>query len=306
MGIYSRDYYRSDTRGWRNPSFASGCKWLVIANVVVFVLQLLVNRNAVVSVMGDEMIVRPVSVITELFELDPGKVIHGQVWRLVTYAFCHDSGNLLHILFNMLFLVWFGTTLERMYGSREFVGFYLGGALVSGIAFLALGLFLRDLTPAIGASGAVMAVVVLYAVHFPRDEIFLLGLIRVQIRFLVLFYIAYDLFPVLKTLGGESVGDGIAHSAHLGGAAFGYLYHHFGLRIDRLTSSFQGLQKRWPLRRRPPVRIYRPPVVETKESLDVKVDAILKKIQEHGEASLTDHEREVLRTASERYKGKAR
>jgi membrane associated rhomboid family serine protease len=292
MGIYNRDYFRNDQRSWRQGWLGSGYKYLIAANVVVFVCQLLLPP------------------VTRLFDLAPEAVIEGQVWRFLTYAFCHDPHNPLHILFNMLFLAWFGATLERMYGTREFILFYLVAAVASGLAFFALALALGDPSPAIGASGAVMAVVVLYAIHFPRDEVYLLGLIRVQIRFLVLFYVVFDLWPVLGALGGEGRSDGVAHAAHLGGLAFGFVYQRFGLRLDRVLDGFKRL--RAPRIRSPKrpqsVRLYDPSAErsdsfsERGENLDVKVDAILEKIQAHGEASLTEQERDVLRMASQRYK----
>ena len=285
MGIYNRDYFRNDQRRWRQGWLGSGYKWLIAANVIIYVLQFVLPP------------------VTGLFELAPALVIDGQVWRLVTYAFCHDPRSPLHILFNMLFLAWFGATLERMYGTREFILFYFVAAVASGAAFVALAFALGDPTPAIGASGAVMAVVVLYAIHFPRDEVYLLGLIRLQIRYLVLIYLVFDLWPVLGALSGESRSDGVAHAAHLGGVAFGYLYHRFGLRLDRVWDTLKRLQvPRIRSRKRPEsVRLY-DPSVERSENLDVKVDAILEKIQAHGEASLTEQERDVLRMASQRYK----
>lgn len=291
MGIYNRDYFRSDNRVLGEGFLASGFKWIIAANVVVYICQLIVPE------------------LTDLLDLSPVAVFHGQVWRLVTYAFCHDYHGLpFHILFNMLFLYWFGATLERMYGTREFVLFYFAGALVSGAANLALSFALRDSTPAIGASGAVMAVVMLYAIHFPRDEMYFF-LFRVQIRFLVLFYVVVDLLPVLQAVGGEGRSDNVAHMAHLGGLAFGYLYYHFGLRLDRGWASLKRLRApRIRMKRRPEsIRLFEPedrevPREDRSENLDVKVDAILAKIQAHGEASLTDQERDILRRASQRYK----
>ena len=153
-----------------------------------------------------------------------------------------------------------------------------------------------------------MAVVVLYAVHFPRDEIYVL-LFRVQIRYLVLFYVVYDSWPILAAFGGQGRSDGIAHGAHLGGLAFGYLYHRLGLRLDR---TFEKLKRVPAVRLRRPkrpesIRIYDPAgdvprSPERRENLEVEVDAILEKIQAQGEASLSDHERDILRMASQRYK----
>jgi len=288
MGIYNRDYFRNDNRPLREGFLDSGFKWIIAVNVVVFICQIVSN-----------------DALTRWLDLAPDDVRHGQIWRLVTYAFCHDTHGLpLHILFNMLFLYWFGATLERMYGTREFVLFYLAGALVSGAANLGLSLLLRDQAPAIGASGAVMAVLMLYAIHFPRDEMYVF-LFRVQVRFVVLFYVVVDLLPVLQAVRGDGRTDNVAHMAHLGGLAFGYLYHHFGLRLDRGWGSIKNLRAPRIRIKRPPesIRVYDPYKEEDpSENLDVKVDAILAKIQAHGEASLNDQERETLRRASQRYK----
>jgi membrane associated rhomboid family serine protease len=286
MGIYNRDYFRSDNRPLSEGFLASGYKWLVAINVVVFICQVIVPE------------------VTEFLDLAPVAVLHGQVWRMLTYAFCHSPADVLHIVFNMLFLVWFGATLERMYGTREFVRFYLASAVVSGLANLLLAILLHDGTPTIGASGAVMAVLMLYAIHFPRDEMYLL-LFRLQVRYVVLLYVIFDLFPLLQVLGGRGRTDNVAHMVHLGGLAFGYLYYYFGLRLDRGWLSLKGLRAPRLRIKRPPesIRIFEPyETQEHNENLDVKVDAILAKIQAHGEASLTEQERETLRRASQRYK----
>jgi membrane associated rhomboid family serine protease len=309
MGIYSRDYVREDRRGWSGAGGGwgtPGCKWIIAANIVVFIAQLVITRPADV-VLDDQMFHIRESVVTKILELDPSRTLHGEVWRLFTYAFCHQpSGGLpLHLIFNMLFVGWWGTTLERMYGTREFVLFYLTAAFFSGLAFLGLSLLQGDPTPAIGASGAVMAIMALYAIFFPREEILLFFFVRIQIRFLVLAYLVFDLLPVLQALGGNANSDGVAHAAHLGGLAFGFAYHRFGWRIDQLGNRFSPLlnRRRWIRPRH--VKVYRPPE-EAPQSLDVKVDAILDKIHSQGEASLTDQERDILRKASERYKSNQR
>lgn len=308
MGIQNRDYYREDRRpSWNAVWGQSGYKWLIAINVAVFLLQLFIVRSQPVEAGDGIFYTSRVQVVTEALDLNPTAVIHGEVWRLLTYAFCHDTGNLLHIVFNMLFLAWLGSTLEAMYGTREFVLFYLVAAVVSGLTFMAIELLLHNGSPAIGASGAVLAVTALYALHFPRQEVFLFGLIRMQIRFLVLMYLIFDLLPVLSALSGQGGGDGIAHAAHLGGLVFGYVYYRSGMRLERLSANMNLKRirpKRW-WKHSDAVRIYQPPQ-EMEQNLDRKVDVILEKIQEHGESSLTDHERELLRKASERYKGNQR
>ena len=136
--------------------------------------------------------------------LDTNKVIEqGQVWRLLTHAFCHDRHNILHIVFNMLFLFWFGRTLESMYGSREFLLFYLTAAICAALAYVALDLYTGSPIPAVGASGAVMAVVMLYTMHFPTEEIYICFIIPIQMRWLMVIFVIWDLHPVLLALAGS-------------------------------------------------------------------------------------------------------
>jgi membrane associated rhomboid family serine protease len=303
MGIYSRDYFRDDQRGWRTQWTTPGCTWIIAANIVVFVLQLVTTHPEQVA-FGDEFYLRQASTVTDALSLNPTRVLHGEIWRLVTYSFCHEAG-LLHILFNMLFVGWWGTTLERMYGTREFVLFYLSAALASGLAFLGLSFLQGDPTPAIGASGAVMAIMALYAIFFPREEILIFFVLRVQIRFLVLAYLIFDLLPVLQSIGGNPNGDGVAHAAHLGGLAFGFAYHRLGLRIERLGGNFSPLFRKRTWIRPSHVKIFHPQEAPP-ENFDLKVDAILDKIHAQGEASLTDQERDILRKASEHYKSNQR
>src|SRR5262245_21570323 len=112
MGIYDRDYYRRD-----GPSFLGAitrhgmvCKWLILLNGICFVVQLLTRFRPI-----DSLNLWVPGPFTEALWLDVPKVLDGQVWRLLTYAFLHDTGGILHILFNMLFLWWFGSDVEDLY-----------------------------------------------------------------------------------------------------------------------------------------------------------------------------------------------
>lgn len=341
MGIENRDYargggspgagggYVSSYTGYRS-GMPPACKWILIITIAVFVLQLLwtagpserqidqfeqqitrtLERNGLdpdqIEQVRRQEVKRfqatRISVVQNAFELAPDKVVPGfQVWRLVTYAFCHSRGSVWHIVFNMLALWFFGPTLERMYGTREFTWFYLMGAVAAGLVFIALELFLGQLTPVIGASGAVMAVLMLFAIHYPRHCIYIMGIIPIEARWIVAIYLVVDLYPVLLALGGDTVGDNVAHSAHLGGLAFGYLYYKFQWRFERLFGNFKvpdlsSGRKSGPVSRGN-LKLYEPP-----ENMDAQVDAILEKISRSGESSLTDQEREVLKAASQRYK----
>src|SRR5262245_17561183 len=175
-----------------------------------------------------------VSVVQQWCELDPRKTVsQGQVWRLVTCAFCHDRHSPWHILLNMVLLYWFGTRLENMYGSREFLLFYLMAALCGSIAYVALAYYTGSSVPAIGASGAVMGVMMLYAIYYPFETVLLFWILPIPIWALLSLYVIFDLHPVLLALAsGQQVFTGVAHAGHLGGLAFGFLYYKSGVRLE--------------------------------------------------------------------------
>jgi membrane associated rhomboid family serine protease len=345
MGFQDRDYYRkANSSGpladWGFYWIPPGVRFLIIANVVVFLLQMFVmvtvhdshlnelrqeypELDRLLKERGDDPKtieslkreypqvrqlldanedVRRVSLVQEWFELDPNKVVHqGQVWRLVTNAFCHDRHSIWHIFFNMLFLYWFGCTLESMYGTREFLLFYFAAAIIASLAYIGVDLANGTSIPSIGASGAVMAVTMLYALHFPFETICIMWFLSVPMWLLMAFYVLWDLHPVLLQLSGEHVGSGIAHAAHIGGLAFGFLYGWFQWRLDPLLSWIPGIGK--SSRPRPARYVDR----TTSRSLGPDpemehVDDILRKISEQGQDSLTDEERAILANASARMK----
>ncbi len=296
MGVYDRDYYRNDPpRGGILGGVAPVCKWLIAINVVVFVLQILTLDS-------------PGGGVTKWLEYSTPRVLHGEVWRLLTYAFCHDVNSRTHLLFNMLGLWIFGAQVEPIYGPREFLRFYLTGAVVSSLGFLAVQLVVGRGGTMTGASGAVMAVTMLCALYYPSMKIMVMFVLPVELRWLVVIYVIYDLYPLLMELGGAKFLDNVAHAAHLGGLAYGYLYKHFDLRYSRLMAGWS-----WPrwkrlvkttTRRKPEsVRLYEPPEEHAPmPDLKNRVDEILAKISAQGEASLTEPEREILKEASRRFK----
>lgn len=298
MGIYDRDYYRKEGPSYLGSLLPSGpvCKWLIGINILVFILQLITFVDF-----------RNWGPITDAFELDTARVLDGQIWRLLTYSFLHSPMGIWHIFFNMLFLWWFGSELEQMYGSREFLAFYLVSALVGGIAFQIQALVQGAGPSSVGASGAVTAVMVLYAFYFPNRIILIFFILPVPIWLVVLFQVAQDSFHLFG-----SVQTSTAVAVHLGGAAFGALYYKLHWRILDLG---QGWQLWWKQMRQPRLRVYRPEEEEPvsvaaqanqdlDEHLDAKLDAVLEKLSRHGRDSLTENERAILMRASEIYKKK--
>lgn len=324
MGLENREYYReppggSGFLGWGTGTVAPVCKWLIIANIAVFLLQIFVTRpprvedfrtygldpdqvEQIQSLPGMDML--RVSLVEDWLKLDTRKVLYGQVWRVLTYAFCHDRMSIWHILFNMLFLWWFGKTLEAMYGSREFLLFYLCGALAAALCHIGLDLFTREFIPAIGASGAVMAVVMLYAIHYPRHTIYLFMIIPIEIRWIVLIYVIFDLHPVLLALAGTPTGGGVAHAAHLGGLAFGWAYWRYGLRLENYADRIRGARLDRVIGPRRRIKLYQPSDDPRQEDFDARVDEVLQKIHDQGDESLTDEERAVLKIAAVKYKNR--
>ncbi|MCS6850969.1 MAG: rhomboid family intramembrane serine protease [Gemmataceae bacterium] len=295
MGFYDREYYREGPSllgSW--VSRAQVCKWLIGLNIAAFLLQMMTVRR------GDWF--------TEALALDTGRLLHGEVWRLLTYAFLHDTGTWTHIVFNMLFLWWFGSDVEDVYGFREFLAIYLTSAVLGGVAYAAVDLVSGGRwVPCVGASGAVTAVMVLCALHFPNRIILLFFFLPVPIWLVVLFQVAQDSFIFLS---GQRTS--VAVVVHLGGAAFAYAYYRLHWNLTGLWAQLP----RWPrTRARPQLRVYRgedeaapvvpaspPSVPETDEHLEAKLDAVLEKVARFGQASLTESERQILFRASEIFK----
>jgi membrane associated rhomboid family serine protease len=311
MGIYDREYYRRDGPSFFRSLYETGtvCKWLIGINIAVFVVQLLTSPHGEDAGSG-------LGWFTDFFDLNTWLVLHGEVWRLVTHAFLHSPGDPLHIIFNMLFLWWFGNEIEEMYGSREFLIFYLTSALLGGLAFAgwdAATIAYSELgaaSPALGASGAVTAVLVLYACHFPTRTIRLFYFLPIPVWLFVVLEVGLDAYRLL--VGNI---EHIAVQAHLGGAAFAFLYYK---RQWHLLSFWSWLRSRKPARR-PRLRVYREeeqpptpprapvgvataPKSDVDEHLEAKLDQVLEKVARHGQDSLTESERQILFRASEVYK----
>jgi membrane associated rhomboid family serine protease len=306
MGIYDREYYRRE-----GPSFLGSiaqhgkvCKWLIAINVIVFILQVVGESGPTVEQDADgELRAVPAAVsVTDALMMNADAVLHGQIWRLLTYAFLHDPGTPWHILFNMLFLWWFGTDMEDMYGPREFLTYYLVAAVLGGLAFQLAWMTGHGSPYCLGASGAVTAVLVLYAFHFPRRVIYLWFFLPIPIWVLVAFQVGQDLFGLLGGHAGRT-----AVTVHLAGAGFAFLYYKSHLRISSYLPNWSNLRGRQRLRvyrEMPsrPVVTERPAIDANAEHFEAKLDAVLEKVARYGQSSLTDSERELLMRASEMYK----
>ena len=184
-------------------------KWLIGANVVVFLAQQLAPA------LGWNL--------DYYFALRPDAVIGwAAVWQLVTYMFLHVGAS--HILFNMLALWMFGTELERIWGTRYFLQFYFvtgigAGLLTVVFSLLPLGIARHVFEATImGASGAIFGLLLAYAMYFPRRPLLLFFVFPVETRYAVMIFGALELF---FTVTGVS---GVANATHLGGLLVAYLF----------------------------------------------------------------------------------
>lgn len=181
---------------------------LIIINVIVFVAQMVFDKSGY-DVTGGNNLGWLTSRIG-LWSVDTGLF---KPYQLVTHMFAH--GGFLHILFNMYALWLFGAALERLWGPKRFLIFYLVCGLAAGVTEM----FLVPVGFAIGASGAVMGLLGAFAYTFPNIEFFILPIpFPIKAKYLAIIYAAIDLFGQFSGFGGN-----VAHFAHLGGLAMGLI-----------------------------------------------------------------------------------
>lgn len=300
MGFEDREYFQDQSGNLSWGSDTPTTKRLLIFTVAIFFLQTLVTRPIADPVLIMKFSSNKVSYIDEWFMLDAAATLQGQIWRIVTYPFCHDRQYPFGLVFDMLLLWFLGRRLERMYGSQEFLLYYLGASTLAGIVFLTIGATTPLLVPLSGAAPAVMALFTLYAIHFPREELIVFWLVPVQIFVLLLIYIGVDTYTVLRAMQSEIGWPVAVHSAaHLSGAGFAWMYRHFNWHLSGLWNGASNMRMAWRRAtnsRR--LRVYQPS--EEPNAFEEKLDAILAKIHEHGSESLSDSERAFLEKASQR------
>ncbi|MEJ7736143.1 MAG: rhomboid family intramembrane serine protease [Chitinophagaceae bacterium] len=150
------------------------------------------------------------------------------VWQLVTHMFMHSRGTIFHIVFNMFGLWMFGSVLEKRWGSKRFLQFYLLCGIIAGIAHL---LFSGGYASAVGASGAIMGILAGFAYLFPNNELYLMLIpIPIKAKYAIPALMALDLFGAFS---GQS--SNIAHWAHLGGALAGLIIVIIWNKTNRKT-----------------------------------------------------------------------
>lgn len=239
-------------------------KRLIFANIAVYLVQ--------ISVPG----------ITRLFALVPAALLM-RPWTIITYMFAHSTFGLTHILFNMFALFIFGPRVEMRLGGAHFLRMYMIAGITGGL----LSLFFTPYASIVGASGAVFGVQLAFAMFYPRDRIYIWGIIPVEARVLVI------IMTVMTLYGGIRGGGGVAHFAHLGGYVGAFLYLAWAKK--------QAPSAKWQAKVAgpPPSKV----AIGNWRGVDInsvhevnrdEVQRILRKIQNDGEGSLTSQERVFL------------
>jgi membrane associated rhomboid family serine protease len=271
--------YRDRSTGY---SFGYGLtpwvKRLLIANLVVYLAGLgFPALNAWLALVPAYTLVRP--------------------WTLVTYMFVH--GGFFHLFFNMIILFFFGPPLEGLWGGREFLKFYL----VAGLGGAAFSYLFAYNAGVVGASAAMYGVMLAFAMNWPDMPIHIWGILPVKAKWLVGFLAAVS---ILSLVGGQD--DGVAHFAHLGGFAAGFLY----LKLDDRLTSQLGRLREFVDRRKLTVSpgsggdespgAPRRTARRSEDRVLDEVDRVLDKISESGLQSLSEDELELLDRVSKKYR----
>ena len=294
MGIYDRDYYQQENRQQGTPVVrrlrnTSVTNKLLIANIVVHLVCWIISDVDTQRAVYDFL-----AIPNDFFEFD-----HiWQIWRPISHGFMHAPlwNGSWHILMNGFGLWMFGRFIEQRYGSSEFLRFYLLSIIFSGLVFVVTNLGAEPVQ-AIGASGGVVAIVILFRFLYPHEKVLIYGIIPMPAWLMGLLFVALDIFNAI----GQSKGieSGIAWQAHLGGAAFATAYYLLKWDFSFLGRLFSS--------RKPKLTVYRDEdssmvvndELSAENQLIAQGEEILKQVHEQGQSSLSSRQRKTLERYSE-------
>lgn len=285
MGLADRDYQRSDERESSNPlsRLTPVVKWLLILNVGIYFLDLFLEREpGVLPLRGFGAF----TIRSAIFEY--------QVWEFLTFQFIH--ANLGHLIFNSIGIYFFGPWMERWWGSKRFLIFYLicgmGGALFYTLLVL-VNILPTDhwQTGLVGASAGIYGILIGVTMIAPGLRVQLLfPPIELTMRQMAIALLAISVGSILLKFGGNEGGE----AGHLGGAIFGYLLMRFPHVVGTSFGMNRSKPRISPSKTAPKLR----PRSLLAEQEETRMDLILDKISSEGFQSLTDEEREFLQKIS--------
>jgi len=242
-------------------------RFLILSNVTIFAVQEIFKLHGVLAFN---------------FGLIPQAFFAGKVWQLLTYMFLHAGFG--HILFNMLALWMFGSVLERTWGSKEFIKYYLITGLGGGLCYAVFNM--NSPIPTVGASGAIYGLLTAYAVLFPDSVIYIWFVIPLKAKWFAL------IFGAVAFLASFGQSGSVAHLAHLGGMVVGYVYLKRGRIFPR---RFSRSLTDWKEQREETARLHEE---EKLNKTRREVDDLLDKINREGMDSLSPSEQKRLEEAS--------
>ena len=276
MGLYDRDYtqesfesqhYRGSHMRIQFPRITPAVKWLLIINIVAFLAGFLISRIEFLEY--EYFSVWPKNFKTSM-----------QLWRYITYQFLH--AGLGHIFWNMFVLYFFGTMLEKLWGSKKFLIFYLICGMTGGIFYPVLA-HIGWLPQArlVGASGSILGMLAAAAILFPNMIVYVFGVFPMKMSILAIIIGVMSLLPVLRPSATNNAGG---DAAHLGGMCAGVIYV---------------LTEKW--RQKVKMKVHKnlwQKKMTDHRSLQLEVDRILKKVHDNGMHSLTYKEKKILKQAT--------
>ena len=274
MGIYDRDYGRPNayqqqySMGGGFRGLPPVVKWLLISNFVIYLVANLVpDLGSFIYAYGA---VFPVTFFNSI-----------QPWRFITYQFLHDPDLIWHLVFNMIVLFFFGPLLERQWGSKAFLKFYLTAGAAGGIVYTLLVL-LRILPAGImvGASGGLFGIMAAVAVMYPRLKVLLWGIIPMTMVWMVVLVVIVSL---LNIAAGKNVGGEVAHFS---GLAVGFIYVKYKPWLTRYR--MERSKGAWAQK------------MQQEQRFQQEVDRILEKVHREGINNLSEKEKNMLQEATRR------
>lgn len=188
-------------------SKAKGVRFIIMVNVLVF-LAWFVSFD--LGFMRDHFLISPIH-------------LQDDMWmNLVSAAFSHNL--FWHLLINMIVLLSFGPVIEFIMGTKRFLVFYILTAAASSITHCAVSYYLLNAPDAmaLGASGAISGLVLLFSLKYPSEKLYIFGILGVPAILGAVVFVGIDLWGLMFQIKGS--GHLIGHGAHLGGAIFGALY----------------------------------------------------------------------------------
>jgi membrane associated rhomboid family serine protease len=279
---------------WNKYKYGNYLTKIIYINVAVYVFINISRVFIFLLHVDNEGLYYPLNYL--MLPADTGKLLHSP-WTILTYMFTHEE--ILHIVFNMLWLYWFGKIFIDYLSSKKLLYTYLIGGFFGALFYVcAFNLFpvfadIVSTSKALGASAAVIAIVVTIAFYIPEYKMNILFIGQVKIKYIAFFTIIVDFLSI----AGENSGG---HIAHLGGAFYGLMYG-LTLRSDKIKvkfPTFNFFRKRKPKKR--PQKMSDSEYNYEKAQQQKEIDRILDKIAHSGYDSLSKKEKESLFTTGKK------